>query len=538
MYLVLTAILALNVSKEILNAFVVVNEGLRTTNTNIEEGNSSLYTDFQFAYDQNPIKVGENWEKAQKIRTEADALMAHITQLQAYLISETEGLPLDQVLRDSTYTDANGNQVTVQVLMDLGSVQMKDDMNVPTSILVGSEPAKPNDSEWSATRLKQLIHAYRDLLISCVDPSSAVLYAEPVKHLLTMPDVVMNHGEESNWEAGIFYDTPLAASITILSKIKADIRQTEAEIVQYLYQEFDDEIIKVNHLEAAVIPVSSYLLQGDTFRARVFVAASDTNKQPEMFLGQGFDFSTFEFANGSSQLDVNGGMGYINIPTNEIGEHTWEGYINYRTDDGRILQYPYSTTYKVATPTASVSPTNMNVFYRGVDNPVSITAGGVDQDKISVSVDNGTIVRDGNGWAVRVNSGSSCTVSVTAETPDGGRQSMGSMTFRVKSLPPPVFYFAGYNYKDNTISLSDAKNGTAVGVRPEEDLFNAQWTIISYEFYMDGVSIKGTGQSLNSDIRSVLSRVRSGQYISFSSVRAKSPAGEIVSINGINLRVQ
>lgn len=537
MYLVLTAILALNVSKEILNAFVIVNEGLRSTNSNIEEGSGSLYADFEFAYSQNPAKVGENWTSAQEIRSEADALVAHITELQAYLISETEGLSMDEVLRDTTITDVDGNQITYKVLMDLAKVEMKDDMNVPTSILVGSEPNAPLEGEWSAHNLKTMIHAYRDMLLAKVKPADSAHYAAPVRHLLTMPEVVMNHGEENNWEAGLFFDTPLAAAITILSKLKADIRSTEADVVQYLYQEFDTEIIKVNHLEAAIIPESSFLLQGDTFHARVFVAASDTNKQPDMFFGQGMDPMTMAFANGSSQLDVVGGMGYVSIPTNELGEHTWDGYIDYKTDDGRVLKFPYSTTYKVSAPTATVSPTNMNVFYSGVDNPISVSAGGADPDKVSVSVSSGTVSRQGDGWVVKVTGGTSCTVTVTAETPTGEKQTMGSMVFRVKRLPKPILWYAGYNYETDRIPVATVRSNSALGAQLEEDLFKANFSVMSFTTYIDGIGFECNGSTISSQARSVLANVRPGQRVEFGNVKVRYPDNTTGRIAGLSFTV-
>ena len=99
----------------------------------------------------------------------------------------------------------------------------------------------------------------------------------------------------------------------------------------------------------------------------------------------------------------------------------------------------------------------MNVFYKGVSNPVEISAGGVDQDKLSVSIDNGTITKTSDGYSVRVDRGSTATISITAETPDGGRQSMGSMEFRLMDLPDPTFYFAGLTFEDGKVSQQNAR---------------------------------------------------------------------------------
>lgn len=537
MYLVLTALLALNVSKEILQAFVVVNEGLRSTHANMAENTNSLYADFQYAYDNDPAKVGENWNKALLIRAAADSLFDHITEMKAQLIAETEGLPLADVLYDSTCVDANGKECTIKVLMPLSKVLGMDNYDVTTNILVGSDPDNPRDGSGSATELKQFIHNYRDLLMSYVKLDDSLLNASPVYRLLTMPEVVKNYEEEMNWEAGTFYHSPLAAVVTILSKLQADIRSTEADIVQYLYNEFDTHIIKVNHMEAAIIPYSSYLLQGDTFRARVFIAASDTNKQPEMFFGQGLDPTTYTFGNGSSQLDVNGGMGYINIPASEIGEHTWDGYINYKTDDGRVLTYPYTTTYKVAAPSAAISPTKMNVLYKGVDNPIAISAGGVDQDKLHVSINNGTISKVGGEYVAEVMRGTTATITVTAETPDGGTQSMGSMEFRVMDLPPPTFYFAGLTYEDTRISQQDARAAGSVGVKLQNSVFKATFTVVSYDVWVAGQKIPGQGASLSSSIQDALARVRPGERIEFENVRVKYPDNVTRPIGGLSLTV-
>jgi hypothetical protein len=154
-----------------------------------------------------------------------------------------------------------------------------------------------------------------------------------------------------------------------------------------------------------------------------------------------------------------------------LGQHGYSGQISYLKDgQEQFLKY-YIPPFTVGAPALVVSPKQMNVFYRGLDNPVEISVPGVSPSQMSPSCsgcDVFTKTSDGE-WNVRPGAGKEATISVSA-TINGNQTSMGSKLFRIKTIPDPVPSFNGKRPTDNTISASDA--GAAAGLRAAMDNFD------------------------------------------------------------------
>src|SRR5688572_6763268 len=286
MYLVLTALLAMNISKDILNAFVIINDGLEVTNKNFYTKNALAYDQFTKAKNDNPVKVTPFYNKAIQARTYADDLVKHIEMLKRHLIQETE--KIEKAQADTT---------------KLSSVNSKDNYDIPTHILIG-EPSNPNKGQWSAADLKQRINKTRTLLLGLVDKKNR----GQMKIGLNTPDFGMMNGVNETWETGNFYHTPLAASITILSKLQSDVRNAEFDVVKELYSAVDASDFKFDTLAAKIIPNSNYVLIGDEYKADVFVAAFSTTQNPEVLVGT-VDTSNFTFKGKADSVFVEKGVG-------------------------------------------------------------------------------------------------------------------------------------------------------------------------------------------------------------------------------------
>src|SRR5690606_24155634 len=172
-------------------------------------------------------------------------------------------------------------------ILNLMNVQVKDNYIVPTSILVGSAPQKPKTGEYSALELKSKLESFRDLLLTYLPANSAI--GEALKETFQFNEKKNASGVVENWAAYNFYGVPTAATVTLLTKIQTDIRNAESDLVKYLYASVDAASYKFNVLESAVISPSNYIIQGDTFRAEVFLAAFDSTKNPQVFLGEEYD---------------------------------------------------------------------------------------------------------------------------------------------------------------------------------------------------------------------------------------------------------
>jgi gliding motility-associated protein GldM len=543
MYLVLTALLALNVSKEILDAFITINNGLETTKVAFDGKLEGQYAGFEAAYNENKEKYGKAWEEAQELRVLADKLVRHIDMIKAKTIAMTEGKTIEEVI--------GKNQFGQDTILDLKYVSSKDNYDVNTNIMVGAEPDKPrveddaDGNNYRAAVLKQMLTEYGAKLKTYAE-GNPVLQAS-IDSLFTYPDKIKDaSGTMTNWESLNFYHVPLAATTAILSKFQSDVRNAQADILGYLFAGVDAKSYKFTELQAIVVPQKTYVLEGDSFRADVFLAAYDNTNLPDIELapmGAKLEDGAVEVPGGGKSVPIGAdGFGKVRLPAQGIGEKHWEGLIKFRKPTGGGYDYyRYSLDYEVAKPSLVVSPTKMNVLYRGIDNPVSISVPGVPQQSLTASLSNGTLVKQPDGsYIARVSSGSEAVVSVTAEI-NGVKRQMGTFPFRLKSVPDPVAKFAGKYPTDNTVKPSDLTAALGVFAELKDFVFDLNYPIKSFDITLvRGADVKTLSSSSNKvteEQKEMLRQVRRNDVISIENIRATAPDNTIRKLGGINLRV-
>lgn len=521
MYLVLTALLALNVSKEILDSFVTINDGLEKTIANFKSKNSDLYSDFQASYSENPTKVKPFYDDAQAIQVVANAASDYIDRIKVKIIADLQKLDTAAVIGQNEF----GNDT----ILNLSRIDAKDNTDIGTTIMIGSEPSKPKSGDLSATALKLKLEEFKTVVGSKVDTTTAIY--QSLMKTFDFSDRIEGGGTTSSWETFNFYGVPAAASITLLSKIQTDIRNFESDAVKYLFAEVDAASFKFNKLEAAVISPSNYILLGDTFKAEIFLAAMDSTKNPKIVVGKDIvpDGQGFKSTGDSLNVRMVDGKGYIKVPTRSEGEYTWKGAINFEAPGGKIIPRIFETTYMVAKPSTTISATKMNVFYMGVPNPVSISAPGVPAESIrpSISGGGGTIKKGTGGeWMVNVTQPGDVKITVNAEV-NGKSKVMGSMDFRVKQIPTPKALISGKSSGALSPRVLAAVSGLFLDM--EGFVFDVKVDVISYEFsyVVDGFTstIKVNGGNITEDVKDKLKRVKRNTTVSFENVKVRMPDG-------------
>ncbi len=544
MYLVLTALLALNVSKSILDAFVTINNGLETTKVTYDGKLGTQYQGFAASYNENPEKYGDAWTKAQKIRTEANELIHHIDLIKAKCIAETTTLPMEEVIGKN----ANGQDT----ILDLKYIEQKDNYNVNTHLMIGAEPSSPKTDDdpdgnnYRGTVLKQELTAYGQTLKAMV-PENQLLVAN-IDSLFSYPEKIRDaSGTITNWESLNFYHVPLAASTTILSKLQTDIRNAESDILGYLFADVEAASFKFTELKAVVIPEKTYILEGDSFRANVFLAAYDNTNLPEINLapeGMNLDSTATEIPGGKGRKVPMGadGFGRLRLPAQGLGEKEWEGIIKFKKPDGSGYVYKkYDVSYEVAKPSLVVSPIKMNVLYRGIANPLAISVPGISADALTPSISTGRLVKQSDGtYNAEVSSGSEAVVSVTADI-NGKRQPMGSFKFRLKNVPDPVANFAGKNPSDNTAKKSELTAALGVIADLKDFVYDLTYPVTAFDITVimggDTKTLHSGSNRLTADQKSLLQQVRKNQTVIVENIRAKAPDGSVRKLGTISLRV-
>jgi len=532
MYLVLTALLAMNVSKDILDAFVTVNDGLEKTKHNFKEKNADQYTAFAASFNENQTKVGPYWTKAQEVKKAADAIVHYIDGIKVEIIAGIEPTIEKE-------TAIGKNQFGEDTIVNLKHVKVKDNYLFPTNLLIGGEPANPKDGPMSANELKGKLEGYRDQLMKVInDDESAISHS--LQEVFSFEDRENASGVVENWASYNFYGVPSAATITILTKMQTDVRNAESDVIKYLYSSVDAASFKFNKLEAAVISPSNYVITGDTFRAEVFLAAFDSTQNPLISIGDGIDSAKHAIVGDSLPLEINQGKGYLKIPANANGDYSYAGVIKIKNPATKKLDpYYFDFEYKVASPSTTISATKMNVFYLGVDNPVDISASGVAKDKIQAAITNGRISKTSDGWVVRPSKVGTANVSVSAEV-NGERKSMGSSEFRVKQIPKPIASIGGSN--GGTIRGAALK--AASGIRAAMDNFDFEVTVVVSSFKMGYVKSNGlldevtvTGNKFNSTVKDKLGGLKRNSKVFFEDIKVKMPDGRTVTLAPVNFKV-
>ncbi|NOY96516.1 MAG: gliding motility protein GldM [Chlorobi bacterium] len=465
MYIVLTAMLALNVAAEVLEAFRVVDSSLTQTIKTVNMKNSQVYSSFEQAYAENPAKVQEWKQKADLVKAKTDSLITKIWQLKEDIVMTSGGRLVTPEYRLRADDPFFINEQTGDTI----KIQKEDDLNTPSEMMI---------TQKKGYYLKKDIEEYKNSIISLINEDDVDLRKAILQELNTSdpPAKLRDGGERKTWEVQNFENKPLIAVLTLLSKVQIDIKNAESHMINYLYAQIDAGSFKFNALRAQVIANSNVVLQGDEYTAEIFLAAIDTTQYPQVYIN-------------NKLVEIVDGKAIYRGNTNSPGTFKWGGLIKYKTPAGIYQNYPFEQEYQVTPPSVTVSATKMNVFYKGLDNPVDVAVPGVPKENLRVEMSNGTIRASGKEFLVRPTSldelGRKTTISVYA-TIAGTERLMGTTQWRVKQVPDPVAQIAGKtggNIRKEELLIQDGVLAVL-----EDFLFDLNFTITQFD-----ISITGAG---------------------------------------------
>ena len=441
MYVVLMAMLALNVSTEVLNGFSIVEESLNRTTANAARENQALYDDFAEQMQKNPAKVKQWFDKSQLVKQMSDSLYNLAADLKLAIVQEADG-------KDG----------------DPQNIRNKEDLEAANQVMLA--PSRGRGAE-----LFKAINTYRDRLLTMVtDDHQKKMIAS---NLTTdIPKDAMTMGK--NWQEYMFESMPAAAAVTLLSKLQSDVRYAEGEVLHTLVSNIDVKDIRVNALNAFVIPNSQTIVRGDKFSAHIVMAAVDTTQVPQIFIGG---------------REVNLPNGIYETVTGRTGDFTLSGYIQMQNGNGELIKRDFEQKYTVVDPSATVSADLMNVLYAGYNNPLSVSVPGVPLNKVQATMSGGTLQPVGPGrYIARPTAvGQNVTITVTS-TNTGRAQQMGQFTFRVRRLPDPTPYIAmrddsgsPVRYKGGGLSKAQLLAADGIGAAIDDGILDIAFKVQSFE---------------------------------------------------------
>jgi gliding motility-associated protein GldM len=320
------------------------------------------------------------------------------------------------------------------------------------------------------------------------------------------------------WEQAMFESMPVVAVTTLLTKYQSDVRAAESDVVSYLKNQTDASDFRVNKLQAYAFATSgSYIIKGGKYSAQIVLSAVDTTLR-----------NTIEI-NGR-ELPENG---IYEVGCNSVGHQRYSGTL-WVEKNGLKTPYPFSSEYTVGEPQATVSNSDLNVVYRGIDNKFDISVPGVPASQVSVSVDGGSATKTGEGkYTIRANRDSEIIISVSA-TIEGKSMSMGKSPFRVKYLPDPKSFLqytdaAGVvrQIQDASVAKKLLKGGSIVASYGPDELVKARFDVLSFNMVTVLGSSSSSGSALSSKQLSDIDRLEGGDNITFKNIKAKGPDGKV-----------
>ncbi|MEE1089931.1 MAG: gliding motility protein GldM [Paludibacteraceae bacterium] len=499
MYLVLTAMLALNVSADILNGFDMVNSSLKNSIVNSSARNQGLYNDMQALYDLNPTKVGEWLEKANKVKEESNKMYNTLQEFKIGIIA----------LADGKKADPEGNVIL-----------KRDDTNV------SGEYAEVGTTKERGNQLKVAIDNYREFVESMFGNDSlhtkiydAMFNTDPVKKKVDEPAI--------SWIENTFANMPAVAVITMLSKYQSDVRNTEAELIQYFIQQQDAGDFRVNKIQARLIPDSKNVMQGGKYRAEIALMAVDTTKVPTYYIGD-------------RQLE----SAIVEIPCGQIGTFPISGRLEMIDQYGAIQSYEFEDQYMVSAPVATVANVDMNVVYKGYDNRMEISVPGVAASQLRVSATGASMTKSGNQYICKPTADREITISVSAEI-DGKVQTVGQKKYRVRPVPSPTAFLRLSNNELYNPDLEGVKlkrrdlYSSTVVAEYADGMLNANFTVKQFTLYIqqgagwDNLTVKGN--KLTDKEIDRLKKLKAGQKFYFGDIQYTGPKNGKLSMGMIDM---
>ena len=486
MYLVLTALLALNISAEVMNAFFTLNKGITQSNNIVENTNQTLLGNIQKqaeAYDTPENKAF--MAAAKDVKQTADDFVAYVEALKAELFDAAGG-PSDK---------------------DPEQPKRIKDKDVTTRLLVGLENQPGKGFE-----LEQKLLEARAKLEQLVNNEPTVVASMP----LGIDEEAIKKAKAKNWVDYNFKQMPVAAVFPILTKIQNDAKASSTTALNYLLGKVAGEDIKFDAFEPVVSASKGYVIRGEKYTADVFLSAFSTKAGDNTRIS----------VNGAN-LPVKEGKATYETVTSGIGTKKYSVKIEVANPlTGEIKPYTKEFEYEVGERSVTVSAEKMNVFYIGVDNPVAVSAAGISSNELNVSI-------SGGGGSMR---GSGSNYIVTVTTPGEARVNVSgggmrdSKVFRVKRIPDPVARLS--KSSGGSMGNGEFKAQGGVGAFLDNFDFNANCAIQGFNLTyvasrQDPVTVVNAGPRYNDASNRLVQRAKPGDIYYFDDVKARCPGDNV-----------
>lgn len=532
MYLVYTALLALNVSVEILNGFVTVGDAMNESNKNIDTQIVEAYNMFDQAMNLDSTKAVKYYEAAQTIRAYSDSVKNLIDEGRyGFLCYIQKSADVVRHNADQTTTkrkiplvDGSGNFLldSAKVALDLGGLDIidkKDNTDMGTHFFY-------NEGTGKAIDIKNAIIEYKEKVAAVFRDTSLTHDTVDVNFGMNVEgEFWSSHaGRLVSWEEYNFDGAIAVADIVCLSRMKSELMNAEYDAIKKLFGMIGKEDFKFDQIAAICRPTSSYVIQGGKYEMKVNVGAYDSKREFRAVI------------NGAEYKSGPDGSITYTAGAGAPGERKVHGVV-YMMKDGVEEEYPFDESYFVAAPVAVTELVKMNVVYAGIDNPASIGVPGVASKDITptITTGNATIVKDaGDGnYIIRPTKIGKMSLKVMAKI-DGQTKDMGTKEIRIKRIPKPSLRIGSFKSGDQVSKAEITANPVLRASMEDFDFQIPALKINSFVFNVQGsgaLDLNGSGNRLTPEMISRINNAKRGQKIYITDVTVKTPDGATHSLD-------
>ncbi|WP_034061443.1 type IX secretion system motor protein PorM/GldM [Lacinutrix jangbogonensis] len=491
MYLVFIAMMAMNMSKEVLSAFGLMEAKFATSNEDTTERNAALLADLEKKGEEKPEEFLASSAKAQRVNSISEGFYNYIETLKVDLLKkgkyainpETGKLPFEEMdktdILDATWF--TGDRLTKkgeEVMSKIAAY--KTDVKAVLGDDIKYGPA---------------LKSFEDLFSTAQEED--------------------RDGKKIDWLDYNFKGFPAIASYTKLTAMQNDVKVTEANMMNLFLGNVLTSAVSLNKYQAIILADKSAFFAGEKFQGKV-VIGKYAKVPPTKLVVQGKEINLEEAidSTGAATLDFNVGS---------VGEHDIEGKFTF-LEDGKPLEINIKGNYVVVPRpnSATISADKMNVVYRGVVNPMTISFAGVPDNKVTAAA---TGLTKGSGigkYNMVPTSGREVTISVSATLDDGSRAS-DKAVFRIKDIPSPTGKMAGFS--SGKLPRKNVEIGKVVAVLEDFD-FNLPLTVTGFKFKVPGQpSVTVSGNRLNGQAKGALLKAKRGATVTIFDIKSKSSAG-------------
>ena len=493
MYLVFIAMLALNMSKEVLSAFGLMNEKLSESNEAATTRNEAFMQGLAEKVEEQPAKYQPLKAQADQISTLANDFNSYITDLKGKMTSTVEDPKDYEIMDKGDFLD---------------------------NYFFKGDQLKPEGQEFLDE-----IAGFRSGVAAVLgsNPDMASIATDVEKKFATQP-VTNRDGNEVDWLDYHYKGFPLVASLTKMTQLQADVKTTESEVLSSMLAGKLKVEASLTNFDAIVVPDKTAFFSGEEFTGRIILGKNDKTLKADKVIINGVTLA---------DTAMQAGQTLLKFPAGAVGEREIEGEFQFKEGDS-IISIPVKSSYAVVPKpnSATISADKMNVVYRGVSNPMTISFAGVSDNNVSA---NAPGLKKGSGvgkYTMNPGSGREVAINVSGTLPDGTKVS-DRATFRIKDIPKPTGTVSG---QDGIVRLPrNSVEISTIGAKLDDFDFELPIQVTSFKIKVPGqpsVAINGT--KLNSQAKNALRKARRGDQVSIFDIKAQIRGNSSYKLKGVS----